>query len=112
MVMLRVVGDFSAVTAVVLSLLRKVLSLMVSYVLFPKAFALGHGLGLLLVFGAGTLHSFRKQVFATLQHLRRELDDPLRKAERGKASEMKARAGSVEEAGLAEEDTIRHGYGR
>ena len=103
MVMLRVVGEFSAVTAVVLSLLRKVFSLLVSYVLFPKAFALGHGLGLLLVFGAGTLHSFRKQIFAMLQLVRRELDEALHKGERGNASEMKARGGSIEEAGLAED---------
>jgi len=61
-VMLQVVGEFSAVTAVVLSLVRKMVSLSVSYFFFPKALSAGHGIGLLLVFCSVTVHSFRRQL--------------------------------------------------
>jgi drug/metabolite transporter (DMT)-like permease len=65
-VMLRIVGEFSAVTAVVLSLVRKIFSLFVSYAFFPKVFNGGHAVGLLLVFFSVVLHSFRRQFFALL----------------------------------------------
>jgi hypothetical protein len=90
--MLRVVGEFSAVTAVVLSLLRKVLSLLVSYAIFPKDFTVLHASGLLLVFGAGTLHSFRRQIFESFEKA-------AGRAEGGTGSAMKAMGGSVEDGG-------------
>jgi len=60
--MLQVVGEFSAVTAVVLSLVRKMVSLSVSYFFFPKTLSAGHGIGLLLVFCSVIVHSFRRQL--------------------------------------------------
>lgn len=65
--MLRVVGEFSAVTAVVLSLVRKFTSLVVSYALFPKRAGTGHMSGLALVFVSVVLHSFRRQLFTLLE---------------------------------------------
>ncbi len=96
-VMLRVVGEFSAVTAVVLSLLRKVLSLLVSYTIFPKDFTVLHASGLLLVFGAGTLHTFRRQIFESYERA-------TGKAEGGTGSAMKAMSGSVEDGGNSHTD--------
>ena len=90
--MLRVVGEFSAVTAVVLSLLRKVLSLLVSYAIFPKDFTVFHASGLLLVFGAGTLHSFRRQIFESFEMA-------AGKGEGGIGSAMKIVGVSVEDGG-------------
>jgi drug/metabolite transporter (DMT)-like permease len=60
-VMLRIVGEFSAVTAVVLSLVRKFASIIVSYTLFPKPLSMPHAVGLVLVFSSVIMHSFRKQ---------------------------------------------------
>ena len=75
-------------TAVVLSLLRKVLSLLVSYAIFPKDFTVLHASGLLVVFGAGTLHSFRRQIFESFEKA-------AGRAEGGTGSAMKAMTGSM-----------------
>jgi hypothetical protein len=66
--MLQVVGEFSAVTAVALSFVRKSMSLIISYTLFPKAFYAGHAVGLILVASSVVLHSFRRQFFPWLHH--------------------------------------------
>ena len=66
-VMLRIVGEFSAVTAVVLSLVRKFASIIVSYTLFPKPLSMPHAVGLVLVFSSVIMHSFRKQFFHFFQ---------------------------------------------
>ena len=62
-VMLRVVAEFSAVTAVVFGLIRKVASIFISYSLFPKPLTPAHTIGLLMVFCSVVLHSFRTQLF-------------------------------------------------
>eukprot|EP00281_Chroomonas_sp_CCMP1168_P027642 CAMPEP_0206245804 /NCGR_PEP_ID=MMETSP0047_2-20121206/18901_1 /ASSEMBLY_ACC=CAM_ASM_000192 /TAXON_ID=195065 /ORGANISM="Chroomonas mesostigmatica_cf, Strain CCMP1168" /LENGTH=276 /DNA_ID=CAMNT_0053671145 /DNA_START=1 /DNA_END=828 /DNA_ORIENTATION=- len=59
--MLKVAGEFNAVTAVLTSSARKFLSLIVSYVFFPKPIILAHGAGLLFVFGAIFAHTWHKQ---------------------------------------------------
>jgi adenosine 3'-phospho 5'-phosphosulfate transporter B3 len=66
-VMLRIVNEFSAVTAVVLGLIRKFASILVSYTLFPKPVSMPHAVGLVLVFGSVMLHYFRKQLFSFFQ---------------------------------------------
>ena len=65
--MLRIVNEFSAVTAVVLGLIRKFASILVSYTLFPKPVSMSHAVGLVLVFGSVMLHYFRKQLFSFFQ---------------------------------------------
>lgn len=71
--MLRVVGEFSAVMAVILSLVRKMASLFVSYSFFPKVFTAGHALGLVLVFCSVTVHSFRRQFVQIFDKSKKEL---------------------------------------
>lgn len=94
--MLRVVGEFSAVTAVLLSLVRKFMSLFVSYALFPKRIGSGHLSGLALVFVSVFLHSFRRQLFAFMEknkmcfqaealQNKNELGIPLQQVELGSA---------------------------
>eukprot|EP00286_Rhodomonas_abbreviata_P022281 CAMPEP_0181295320 /NCGR_PEP_ID=MMETSP1101-20121128/4084_1 /TAXON_ID=46948 /ORGANISM="Rhodomonas abbreviata, Strain Caron Lab Isolate" /LENGTH=226 /DNA_ID=CAMNT_0023400063 /DNA_START=668 /DNA_END=1348 /DNA_ORIENTATION=+ len=60
--LLKIVGEFSAVTAVLTSFVRKLSSITISYIVFPKPISLNHFLGLLLVFGAIGIHSWHKQV--------------------------------------------------
>ena len=59
--LLKVAGEFSAVTAVLTAFCRKFSSLLFSYFLYPKAFNIGHALGLLLVFGSVGMHARHKQ---------------------------------------------------
>lgn len=49
---LQLVQEFSAVTAIVVTTVRKALTLVASFILFPKALGLGHPLGAALVFGS------------------------------------------------------------
>ena len=58
--LLKVAGEFSAVTAVLTAFIRKFSSLMFSYMLYPKPFNAGHALGLVLVFGSVGAHSYHK----------------------------------------------------
>lgn len=59
--LLKVAGEFSAVTAVLTSFIRKFSSLIFSYFLFPKPFNIGHGMGLVLVFSSVAMHAMHKQ---------------------------------------------------
>jgi hypothetical protein len=59
--LLKVAGEFSAVTAVLTAFMRKFSSLIFSYMLYPKPFNIGHSMGLLLVFGAVGMHAHHKQ---------------------------------------------------
>ena len=49
---LQLVAEFSAVTAIVVTTARKALTLIASFVLFPKAIGIGHPIGAALVFGS------------------------------------------------------------
>jgi len=59
--LLKVAGEFSAVTAVLTAFMRKFSSLIFSYMLYPKPFNIGHSMGLALVFGAVGMHAYHKQ---------------------------------------------------
>eukprot|EP00293_Proteomonas_sulcata_P001920 CAMPEP_0184327666 /NCGR_PEP_ID=MMETSP1049-20130417/143212_1 /TAXON_ID=77928 /ORGANISM="Proteomonas sulcata, Strain CCMP704" /LENGTH=266 /DNA_ID=CAMNT_0026649931 /DNA_START=475 /DNA_END=1275 /DNA_ORIENTATION=- len=59
--LLKIVGDYSAVAAVLTSFVRKVVSLLFSYFFFPKPLTANHFAGFLLVFGAMASHSWYKQ---------------------------------------------------
>ena len=49
---LRLVDEYSAVTAIVVTTARKALTLFASFLLFPKHVGLGHPVGAALVFGS------------------------------------------------------------
>ncbi len=49
---LQLVSEFSAVTAVIVTTSRKALTLLASFVLFPKPLGIGHPIGAALVFGS------------------------------------------------------------
>jgi len=49
---LRLVDEYSAVTAIVVTTVRKALTLFASFILFPKHIGIGHPLGAALVFGS------------------------------------------------------------
>lgn len=51
-IILQVVAEYSAVTAIVVTTCRKALSLIASFVLFPKHLGIGHPIGAALVFGS------------------------------------------------------------
>lgn len=59
--LLKVAGEFSAVTAVLTAFIRKFFSLLFSYLLYPKPFNMGHAMGLALVFGSVSMHARHKQ---------------------------------------------------
>jgi len=59
--LLKVAGEFSAVTAVLTAFIRKFSSLIFSYFLYPKPFNLGHCMGLVLVFASVGMHAYHKQ---------------------------------------------------
>jgi len=59
--LLKVAGEFSAVTAVVTGLVRKFFSIVVSYTFFPKPLGLFHCLGLIFVFFSAILHTHWKE---------------------------------------------------
>uniref|UniRef100_A0A6T7MT55 Sugar phosphate transporter domain-containing protein n=1 Tax=Hanusia phi TaxID=3032 RepID=A0A6T7MT55_9CRYP len=59
--LLKVAGEFSAVTAVLTSFIRKFSSLLFSYMLFPKPFTAAHCFGLVLVFGSIAMHAAHKK---------------------------------------------------
>ncbi|MFN9902532.1 MAG: hypothetical protein ACK55Z_27875, partial [bacterium] len=75
--LLKVAGEFSAVTAVLTAFIRKFSSLIFSYFLFPKPFNIGHGMGLVLVFSSVAMHATHKQKHkgANHQHARNPSDD-------------------------------------
>lgn len=52
---LRLVDEYSAVTAIVVTTVRKALTLFASFMLFPKHLGIGHPLGAALVFGSAFL---------------------------------------------------------
>lgn len=56
--MLKVAGEFSAVVAVLTSSIRKLMSLVVSYLFFPKPLTYVHALGMGFVFGAIFMHTW------------------------------------------------------
>eukprot|EP00961_Rhodomonas_salina_P201947 2724053-Rhodomonas_salina.1 len=58
--LLRIVGKFSAVTAVLTSFVRKLSSITISFTFFPKPLTMSHVLGIVLVFGAIGAHSYHK----------------------------------------------------
>ncbi|KAJ1467740.1 UAA transporter family-domain-containing protein [Baffinella frigidus] len=58
--LLKVAGEFSAVTAVLTSFIRKFSSLLVSYAIFPKQLTMSHVAGLALVFSSVGAHAWHK----------------------------------------------------
>ena len=66
---LRLVDEFDAVTAIVVTTSRKALTLFASFVLFPKQFGIGHPLGAMLVFGRYDLSQLVPPSRAISRHL-------------------------------------------
>lgn len=58
---LRLVDEYSAVVAIVVTTVRKALTLFASFVLFPKHFGLGHPIGAALVFGSAFITMGRRK---------------------------------------------------
>ena len=58
---LRLVGEFSATTAIVVTTARKALTLLASFVLFPKHLGIGHPIGAALVFGSAFVAQRKKR---------------------------------------------------
>lgn len=60
-IILKLVAEHSAVTAIVVTTARKALTLLASFVLFPKHLGLGHPIGAALVFGSAFVaHAAKK----------------------------------------------------
>lgn len=60
-VILQLVSEFSAVTAIVVTTARKALTLLASFVLFPKHIGIGHPIGAALVFGSAFVAQRKKK---------------------------------------------------
>ena len=58
---LRLVGSYSAVAAIVVTTARKALTLIASFVLFPKQVGIGHPIGAALVFGSAFVAQRKKK---------------------------------------------------
>ena len=58
---LRLVSDYSAVTAIVVTTMRKALTLIASFVIFPKHLGLGQPVGAALVFGSAFVAQRKKR---------------------------------------------------
>lgn len=58
---LRLVEHYSAVTAIVVTTARKALTLIASFVLFPKPIGIGHPIGAALVFGSAFVAQRKKR---------------------------------------------------
>ena len=65
---LQLVAEFSAVTAIVVTTGRKALTLIASFVLFPKHLGIGHPIGAALVFGSAFVAQRKKRHQQQVQH--------------------------------------------
>lgn len=85
---LRLVGEFSATIAIVVTTARKALTLLASFVLFPKHIGIGHPIGACLVFGSAFVAQ-RKKRSSGGSHLPTAADPrpPLSWPERGELKE-------------------------
>lgn len=69
---LQLVAEFSAVTAIVVTTARKALTLIASFVLFPKHMGIGHPIGAALVFGSAFVAQRKKRQQQTRQSAPRD----------------------------------------